>query len=148
MFMNSVDKGDIGEVTISGSEVRGQFRGGNSGRFHTTAPANYPDMIKALREKGVNISVRDTSGNSWPMYLLNLSPLILFGALWFVMIRQMQRSARKKIRLTYEVVTASDVAKALEKANELGAAGWKAVSLSVSDRSSTAKSVVVLMEKA
>jgi len=96
MFMNSVDKGDIGEVTISGSEVRGKFRSGQGG-FHTTAPANYPDMIKALRDKGVNISVRDTSGNSWPMYLLNLSPLILFGALWFVMIRQMQTGGNKAL---------------------------------------------------
>jgi cell division protease FtsH len=96
MFMNSVDKGDIGDVTISGSEVRGKYRNGQGG-FHTTAPANYPDMIKALRDKGVNISVRDTSGNSWPMYLLNLSPLILFGALWFVMIRQMQTGGNKAL---------------------------------------------------
>ena len=95
-FMNSVDKGDIADVTISGSEVRGKFRSG-SGGFHSTAPANYPDMIKALRDKGVNISVRDTSGNSWPMYLLNLSPLILFGALWFVMIRQMQTGGNKAL---------------------------------------------------
>jgi cell division protease FtsH len=95
-FMNSVDKGDISDVQISGSEVRGKFRSGNGG-FHSTAPANYPDMIKALREKGVNISVRDTSGNSWPMYLLNLSPLILFGALWFVMIRQMQTGGNKAL---------------------------------------------------
>jgi cell division protease FtsH len=95
-FMNSVDKGDISDVQISGSEVRGKFRSGNGG-FHSTAPANYPDMIKALRDKGVNISVRDTSGNSWPMYLLNLSPLILFGALWFVMIRQMQTGGNKAL---------------------------------------------------
>jgi cell division protease FtsH len=95
-FMNSVDKGDISDVQISGSEVRGKFRSGNGG-FHTTSPANYPDMIKALRDKGVNISVRDTSGNSWPMYLLNLSPLILFGALWFVMIRQMQTGGNKAL---------------------------------------------------
>jgi cell division protease FtsH len=95
-FMNSVDKGDISDVQISGSEMRGKFRSGNGG-FHSTAPANYPDMIKALRDKGVNISVRDTSGNSWPMYLLNLSPLILFGALWFVMIRQMQTGGNKAL---------------------------------------------------
>ena len=96
-FMNDVDKGDVGDVTISGSEVRGKFRGNQSGGFHTTVPSNYPDMIKALRDKGVNISVRDTSGNSWPMYLLNLSPLILFGALWFVMIRQMQTGGNKAL---------------------------------------------------
>jgi cell division protease FtsH len=94
-FLNEVDKGTIGDVTISGNEVRGKRRDGQG--FHTTAVANYSDMIKSLRDKGVNISVRDTSGNSWPMYLLNLSPLILFGALWFVMIRQMQTGGNKAL---------------------------------------------------
>ncbi|HEX6466728.1 MAG TPA: ATP-dependent zinc metalloprotease FtsH [Terriglobales bacterium] len=94
-FMSSVDKGDVGDVTISGVDVRGKFHNGQG--FHSTAPANYPDMIKSLREKGVNINVRDNSGNSWPMYLLNLSPLILFGALWFVMIRQMQTGGNKAL---------------------------------------------------
>ncbi len=94
-FMSDVDKGTIADVTITGNEVRGKRRDGQG--FHTTAYANYPDMIKSLRDKGVNISVRDTSGNSWPMYLLNLSPLILFGALWFVMIRQMQTGGNKAL---------------------------------------------------
>jgi cell division protease FtsH len=54
-------------------------------------------MIKDLRDKGVNITVKDTSGNGWPTYLLNLSPLILFAALWFVMIRQMQTGGNKAL---------------------------------------------------
>jgi cell division protease FtsH len=54
-------------------------------------------MIKDLRDKGVNITVKDNSGNGWPTYLLNLSPLILFAALWFVMIRQMQTGGNKAL---------------------------------------------------
>jgi cell division protease FtsH len=79
-----------------GTEVHGKYKSGNAG-FQTTVPSNYPDMIKDLRDKGVNITVKDNSGNGWPTYLLNLSPLILFAALWFVMIRQMQTGGNKAL---------------------------------------------------
>jgi cell division protease FtsH len=94
-FMQRVDRGDVNDVTIVGTDVHGKFKG--SGAFQTTVPANYPDMIKDLRDKGVNITVKDNSGNGWPTYLLNLSPLILFAALWFVMIRQMQTGGNKAL---------------------------------------------------
>ncbi|HVH85371.1 MAG TPA: ATP-dependent zinc metalloprotease FtsH [Terriglobales bacterium] len=95
-FMQDVDRGDVSDVTIVGNtEVHGKYK--NGGGFQTTAYANYPDMIKDLRDKGVNINVKDNSGNGWPTYLLNLSPLILFAALWFVMIRQMQTGGNKAL---------------------------------------------------
>lgn len=94
-FLRDVDRGDVNDVTIVGtSEVHGRYKSGGAG-FRTTAYGNYPDMIKNLRDKGVNITVKDNSGNGWPPYLLNLSPLILFAALWFVMIRQMQSRASR-----------------------------------------------------
>src|SRR2546423_1440286 len=94
--MQDVEHGDVNEVTIVNNEVHGKYKSGNAG-FHAYVPSNYPDMIKDLRDKGVTINVKDPSGNSWPMYLLNLSPLILFGALWFVMIRQMQTGGNKAL---------------------------------------------------
>ena len=96
-FLQDVDRGDVNDVTIVGtSEVHGRYKSGGAG-FRTTAYANYPEMIKNLRDKGVNITVKDNSGNGWPTYLLNLSPLILFAALWFVMIRQMQTGGNKAL---------------------------------------------------
>ncbi|HEU5235188.1 MAG TPA: ATP-dependent zinc metalloprotease FtsH [Terriglobales bacterium] len=95
-FMQDVDHGDVNDVTMIGTEVHGKYKSGKGG-FQTTVPANYPDMIKDLRDKGVNITVKDNSGNGWPTYLLNLSPLILFAALWFVMIRQMQTGGNKAL---------------------------------------------------
>ena len=94
-FMSDVDHGDVSDVTIVGTDVHGKLKGGAG--FHTIVPSNYPDMIKDLRDKGVNINVKDNSGNGWPTYLLNLSPLILFAALWFVMIRQMQTGGNKAL---------------------------------------------------
>ncbi|HTB96517.1 MAG TPA: ATP-dependent zinc metalloprotease FtsH, partial [Terracidiphilus sp.] len=61
-----------------------------------TAPANYPDMIKMLRDKSVNISIRDINSGSWT-WLINLAPLALLAALWFFMIRQMQTGGNKAL---------------------------------------------------
>jgi cell division protease FtsH len=95
-FLTNVDQGNVGEVTIDAQQLRGKFKD-NSG-FTTTAPVNYPDMIKALRDKGVNITVRDVTNGSWPLQLLGTwAPLILLAALWFFMIRQMQTGGNKAL---------------------------------------------------
>ena len=96
-FLTDVDQGNVKEVTINGQEVRGKYRNDNSA-FHTTAPANYPDMIKTLRDKGVSMNIRDITSGSWPLQLLGTwAPLILLAALWFFMIRQMQTGGNKAL---------------------------------------------------
>ncbi|HYE25317.1 MAG TPA: ATP-dependent zinc metalloprotease FtsH [Clostridia bacterium] len=95
-FMSDVNQGNVRDVTIIGQEVRGTYRDGKSG-FNTTVPANYPDMIKQLSDKGVSITYKDVSGAGWPTWLLNLAPLILLAALWFIMIRQMQTGGNKAL---------------------------------------------------
>jgi len=100
-FLQDVDRGDVSEVTIIGSEVHGKYKNNATG-FHTIAYANDSEMIKLLRENGVNINVKDNSANGWPTYLLNLSPLILFAALWSVMIRQMRT---RRVRTWHSATT-------------------------------------------
>jgi cell division protease FtsH len=96
-FMTDIDQGNVREVTVTGMEVRGKYRNDNSA-FHTTVPANYPDMIKTLRDKGVTINIRDISNGSWPLQLLGTwAPLVLLAALWFFMIRQMQTGGNKAL---------------------------------------------------
>ena len=56
--MSQVDQGNVSEVTMIGTEVRGKFKNDKAG-FHTTVPPNYPDMYKILQDKGVNITVKD-----------------------------------------------------------------------------------------
>jgi len=94
-FLTEVDQGNVKEVTITAQEVRGKEKDGSA--FHTTAPVNYPDMIKDLRGKDVSINIRDVTNGSWPTWLLNLAPLILLAALWFFMIRQMQTGGNKAL---------------------------------------------------
>jgi cell division protease FtsH len=96
-FLSDVDQGNVKDVTITGMEVRGHYRNDNS-PFHTTAPVNYPDIYKMLKDKGVTMNIRDMSSGSWPLQLLGTwAPLILLAALWFFMIRQMQTGGNKAL---------------------------------------------------
>jgi cell division protease FtsH len=95
-FLSQVDQGNVSDVTIIGQEVRGKFKNDKAG-FHVTVMSGYPEMIKELRDKGVNMTVKDAQGGGWPSWLLNLAPFILLGALWFIMIRQMQTGGNKAL---------------------------------------------------
>ena len=95
-FMSQVGQGNVAGVTVNGTDVNSTYRNDKAG-FHTTVPPNYPDMYKVLQDKGVNITVKDAQAGSWPTWLLNLAPLILLGALWFFMIRQMQTGGNKAL---------------------------------------------------
>jgi cell division protease FtsH len=79
-FMSEVDQGAVKDVTLTGMEVKGKLADGS--QFHTTVPANYPDMIKELQQKNVSITVQDVGNSSWG-WLINLfAPLALLAALW------------------------------------------------------------------
>jgi cell division protease FtsH len=127
-FLLDVDQGNVKEVTINLQEIRGKFQNDGS-TFHTIVPTNYPDMYKTLRDKGVNMTVRDASSGGWPSWLLNLAPLILLAALWFFMIRQMQtggnkalsfgKSRARLLSMQQKKVTFKDVAGVEEAKEEL-----------------------------
>ncbi|PYV64912.1 MAG: cell division protein FtsH [Acidobacteria bacterium] len=94
-FMTEVDQGTVKDVTLTGMEAKGKL--GDGSQFHTTVPANYPDMIKKLQDKGVSITVQDVGNSSWG-WLINLfAPLALLAALWYFMIRQMQTGGNKAL---------------------------------------------------
>jgi cell division protease FtsH len=72
-----------------GSVVRGSGASGSD--FRVIVPPNQSAMLDALNQHGVEIWFRETSEQGWPNWILNLAPLILLAALWFFMIRQMQK---------------------------------------------------------
>jgi cell division protease FtsH len=129
-FMSDVDQNNIREIEVYGMEVRGKHRDGS--QFHTTAPTNYftPDMLKTLQSKGVVIKFKDVNSGSIPLTLLGTwAPLILLGALWFFMIRQMQtggnkalsfgKSRARLLSMQQKKVTFKDVAGVEEAKEEL-----------------------------
>jgi cell division protease FtsH len=127
-FMSELAQGNVSEVTVDGQNVRGKYRNGSG--FHTTVLVNYPDMFKTLYEKNVSVNVKDVNGGSWPLQLLGTwAPLILLGALWFFMIRQMQtggnkalsfgKSRARLLSMQQKKVTFKDVAGVEEAKEEL-----------------------------
>jgi cell division protease FtsH len=127
-FMSDVEQGKIHELTVNGMEVRGKRIDGSL--FHTAAPMNYftPEMIKSLRDKGVNITFRDINGGNWA-WLIQIVPFVLIGAVWLFMIRQMQtggnkalsfgKSRARLLSMQQKKVTFKDVAGVEEAKEEL-----------------------------
>jgi len=130
-FMNELDQNNLQEFTVNGMEVRGKLRNNNS-LFHATVPANYftPEVLKDLKAKGVDVKFTDANSSSLPLQLLGTwAPLILLGALWFFMIRQMQtggnkalsfgKSRARLLSMQQKKVTFKDVAGVEEAKEEL-----------------------------
>lgn len=92
-FLSGVEAGTVSSVKISGTLIQGEYRDGK-GHFRVNGPNNPGFFLPSLREKGVEIWFADSSQGSLPLQLLGTwAPLILLGALWFYMIRQMQKKA-------------------------------------------------------
>jgi cell division protease FtsH len=96
--MDDVNAGNVQKVTVTSNELHGSYRNSKNGdQFHTTVPANYPDMVSAMRTHGVDINYKDAQNNNWMSWLIQLSPLIIIAALWFFMLRQMQAGGNKAL---------------------------------------------------
>ena len=95
-FLDNVSKGNVQEVQIEGgTQAHGKYKDGRG--FRLTVPANNPEMFKALHDNNVRVNLKDSQGWSWPVALIQFSPFLLFGVLWFVMIRQMQTGGNKAL---------------------------------------------------
>jgi cell division protease FtsH len=87
-FISAAEKGDVTEVTIQGSNIRGKYHNGE--RFKTFAPED-PDLVKLLREKGVKIAAKPEDGDPWYIVLfVQWFPMLLLIGVWIFFMRQMQ----------------------------------------------------------
>jgi cell division protease FtsH len=98
-FMDQVDRGNVAEVTITGtaggSQVMGKLKNGES--IRTFAPPQYEALVEKLLAQGVEVSAQEANGSSWIAHLINWFPiLIMVGFLVFFM-RQMQGSGNRAL---------------------------------------------------
>src|SRR5262245_47755008 len=130
-FLDQVNQGHVQKVQIRGEEIRGQY-GPSAGKrepLFKTYAANYPDLIKDLRAKSVEIDIVPQKDSSFVSALVMYGPLILLVAIWFVIMRQMQaggnkalsfgKSRAKLLTPTQKKVTFKDVAGVEEAKVEL-----------------------------
>ncbi|HZC67612.1 MAG TPA: ATP-dependent zinc metalloprotease FtsH [Nitrospirales bacterium] len=94
-FVGKVEQGDVRDVTIRGNYINGLFK---DGRPFKTYMVEYPDLVKVLREHHVTINAKPPEDNPWYVTLLvTWGPFILFLALWFFLMRQMQIGGNKAL---------------------------------------------------
>ncbi len=92
-LLNSIQSGEISEVTIKGNEISGTRVDGR--KFKSYTP-NDPDLIKTLREKNVKISAKPANESPWYMtVLISWFPMLLLIGVWIFFMRQMQGGSGK-----------------------------------------------------
>ncbi|MCL6545968.1 MAG: ATP-dependent metallopeptidase FtsH/Yme1/Tma family protein, partial [Bryobacteraceae bacterium] len=126
-FLNRVEAGRVKSVVITGTEVRGEYRDQPSG-LRTVIPANYPDIYNLLRDKGVDVDIKEPSGGSWVSIFVNIIPFALMIGIWVFLMRQMQSGGNKalsfgksraRLHSSHKKVTFKDVAGVDEAKEEL-----------------------------
>jgi len=93
-FLKRVESGEVKEVLIRGKAVTGKLADGSTFRTFT---ADYPDLVKLLRDKGVKIAVEPEDSNPWYAYVLQWVPMLLFIGVWIFFMRQMQGGGAKAL---------------------------------------------------
>jgi cell division protease FtsH len=94
-FMDEVEKGNINEVTITGSQIKGTFTDGQA--FKSVVLLQYDEFVKILREHNVIMTVKDTNRNPWYGYLFTWFPILILILFWVFFMRQMQSGGNKAL---------------------------------------------------
>ncbi|MDA8163021.1 MAG: ATP-dependent zinc metalloprotease FtsH [Desulfobacteraceae bacterium] len=128
-FISYIEKGDVLKVVMENERVNGLFT--NQVAFQTAIPANDPDLLKLMKEKGVTIQVKPVEETPWYLTLLiSWFPMLLLIGVWIFFMRQMQsgggramsfgRSRAKLLTNQNIKITFQDVAGIEEAKEELG----------------------------
>ncbi len=92
-FLTSVQKGEVSQVTIQGDRVIGAYSNGKL--FRTFVPRD-SDLIRILRENGVDIQAKPEEESPWYMtILISWFPMLLLIGVWIFFMRQMQMGGGK-----------------------------------------------------
>jgi cell division protease FtsH len=126
-FMAEVERGEVTEVLIQGSDIH--YRLSDDSRRRTYTP-DYADLVKVLRERGIRIAARKDDGEPFYVtFLVQWLPMLLFIGVWIFFMRQMQigggkamsfgKSRAKLLSANQQKVTFDDVAGIDEAKEEL-----------------------------
>jgi cell division protease FtsH len=102
MFMAKIDAGEINEVTMylspNSYELQGEYNKPAHQKFRLViAKETAPEVTKALRDKAVQIKVKEVRSGDWVLILLNAAPLILLVGFCLFLMRQMQAGGNKAL---------------------------------------------------
>ncbi len=93
-FIKKVEAGEVRDVTIRGKAVTGHLADSSSFRTYT---ADYPELVRLLKDRGVKIEAKPDDGSPWYMIIANWVPMLLFIGVWIFFMRQMQGGGAKAL---------------------------------------------------
>jgi len=101
-FAAKVDAGDVKEVTLyispNSYELQGEYIRPANRKFRVTIPKEKaPQVMDTLRDKAVQLNVKEGRNSDWVLVLVNFLPLLLLAAFVFFLMRQMQAGGNKAL---------------------------------------------------
>ncbi len=94
-FMTNVEQGNVDEVVIKENLIIGRLKDGK--KFRTYA-ADYPDLVKDLRAKGVRIAAKPPDTSPWYVnFFFSWGPIIFLVLVWIFFMRQMQTGGNRAL---------------------------------------------------
>ena len=102
IWMAKVDAGDVKEVTMylspNSYDLQGEYTRPANTKFQVTIPKEEaPNVTKTLKDKGVQLKVKEVHSGDWVLILLNAAPLILLVGFCLFLMRQMQSGGNKAL---------------------------------------------------
>ena len=96
---DKVQNGLVLDASVQGNDLKGHLKVSPKDEFHTTLPANYEDLQKAMLDPShkVNFTVKPENNNFLIPLLINVGPFVLIILVWFFMLRQMQSGGNKAL---------------------------------------------------
>jgi len=94
-FLQEIERGNVKEVTIADSDVKGKLASGDS--FRTVLPMEYPQLIEMLRDKQVQITGEKPTQSPWLTALVSWAPFLFIIGFWIFFMRQMQSGGNKAL---------------------------------------------------
>src|SRR3990172_777763 len=94
-FLNRVEKGEVAEVVIKLNQISGVLKDGKKFSTYTT---DYPNLVDALREKDIKITVKPPDETPWYIaFLFSWGPILLLVGVWIFFMRQTQMGGNRAL---------------------------------------------------
>jgi len=94
-FMSRADSGNVASVTITGQEITGRMKLGDT--FRTYAPSQYDGLVNKLLDRGVTVMAKEPTASPWASLLYSWAPVLLMVGFWIFFMRQMQSGGNKAL---------------------------------------------------
>ncbi len=94
-FMAQVESGQVSDVTITGTEIKGHTISRDA--FRTFAPLGYDKLVDTLLSKKVTVNYQPDQTPTWANMLISWAPFLLLIGFWIFFMRQMQSGGNKAL---------------------------------------------------